>query len=1022
MDLGEIGVILVAEGEAEARSAIERFVRARDAAVRSMDEAAQREVRSAQAIERAIQKEIREYENLLRTASSLRRSYEDLVASFNPLNRAQLEYARGLEMLDAALAAEVINEQQRARAVELLRQRMEAIATEDVSKGLEEVARKTAESTREIQDAQRAYDELLASIDPMVGAQQKYERSIDTLNQAVAKNIISSEERVEIEKRLQAQLAKDQSTIRAAQSRQETREIEKNKLAHAQLVGELERLRASVNPVIRQQQLYDQALKTTSRAVREKIISEKESIRIMEDVRQKMASMGHIVNQNGEVMSRADTAWQRWARGGVQNAGYQIADFAVQVQGGTSALVAFGQQAPQFLGMFGAIGAALGAVVAVAAAVVNIFVLTRNSIKDADEQLKQLGSTLTRLEDIRLSDIGRDLADQALIAKQRFSDILSVMERVETMKLRENIRTSLGQVEEEIRKFDFRQSITGAWPKILPFEKDAFESELGLKNREDAVFVAIQLRRIDGETREELQRQLESVTESLRVRELLTEEVQKLLAGVADELDILGTINEEANSLLKAEEERQNAAKRTREELERLEELTRREMRTAGEMLSILVNEEEIHRKIYQYGENSAEVEELRKRHARDAYFAKINQLGVDLEIRQMLMDQYDATQGAAESAKSFAEESARARKELEPIVAIFASIKNQIDSLSLSNIGRAARLAALRSGGSDAEASLAEQIAVERAKLSPALGSSETAIRIAAQQQLDERIAGLVEQARIEKEISDILEDRRSSENTSDGGASQQEDVIAALVRRIQLERSLLGLSQTEKEVREAAARSEINYTEAYIQSAIRIIDVNRQIIDQRRDFESIGETIEKSMGDAMMSIVDGTKTLSDAFKEMARLIIADIYRVVVVKQILSGVSGASADILSSMFGFTPNANGNVFSTGSVVPYADGGVVSSPTLFPMRGGVGLMGEAGPEAILPLRRNSSGKLGVAAEGAGAVTVVQNFSVSANGDESVKRIIRGEMPAFAEAAKAAVIDARRRGGAMRAAFT
>jgi phage-related minor tail protein len=50
------------------------------------------------------------------------------------------------------------------------------------------------------------------------------------------------------------------------------------------------------------------------------------------------------------------------------------------------------------------------------------------------------------------------------------------------------------------------------------------------------------------------------------------------------------------------------------------------------------------------------------------------------------------------------------------------------------------------------------------------------------------------------------------------------------------------------------------------------------------------------------------------------------------------------------------------------VVPFASGGIVSSPTLFKFAGGTGLMGEAGPEAIMPLKRGRGGKLGVAAGG------------------------------------------------------
>lgn len=53
-----------------------------------------------------------------------------------------------------------------------------------------------------------------------------------------------------------------------------------------------------------------------------------------------------------------------------------------------------------------------------------------------------------------------------------------------------------------------------------------------------------------------------------------------------------------------------------------------------------------------------------------------------------------------------------------------------------------------------------------------------------------------------------------------------------------------------------------------------------------------------------------------------------------------------------------------------SVRGYADGGIIGSPSYFPMAGGIGLAGEAGPEAILPLQRGADGSLGVAAQGGG----------------------------------------------------
>src|SRR5438045_9149229 len=57
---------------------------------------------------------------------------------------------------------------------------------------------------------------------------------------------------------------------------------------------------------------------------------------------------------------------------------------------------------------------------------------------------------------------------------------------------------------------------------------------------------------------------------------------------------------------------------------------------------------------------------------------------------------------------------------------------------------------------------------------------------------------------------------------------------------------------------------------------------------------------------------------------------------------------------------GLIGSARGNVFAGGRVQPFASGGIVNSPVLFPMRQGAGLMGEAGPEAIVPLVRPRDG--------------------------------------------------------------
>jgi phage-related minor tail protein len=70
---------------------------------------------------------------------------------------------------------------------------------------------------------------------------------------------------------------------------------------------------------------------------------------------------------------------------------------------------------------------------------------------------------------------------------------------------------------------------------------------------------------------------------------------------------------------------------------------------------------------------------------------------------------------------------------------------------------------------------------------------------------------------------------------------------------------------------------------------------------------------------------------------------------------------------------------------------------------------------------MPLKRGANGKLGVEASGGGAATVSQNFYFTANGDESVKRIIQQEAPRIANLTQKQIMDQRRRGGNMKATF-
>jgi hypothetical protein len=166
-----------------------------------------------------------------------------------------------------------------------------------------------------------------------------------------------------------------------------------------------------------------------------------------------------------------------------------------------------------------------------------------------------------------------------------------------------------------------------------------------------------------------------------------------------------------------------------------------------------------------------------------------------------------------------------------------------------------------------------------------------------------------------------------------------------------------------------------------------------------------SVGSAVKSSLGSLFDGIVEGGTSAGEVLENLAKKL-ASLALQNSAFQLLAGLApnifGAGGSIP-----LVANAMGNAFRDGRVTAFATGGVVSRPTLFPMRGGMGLMGEAGEEGILPLTR-VGGKLGVNAAGAGGGgTVVQIFnstgapvreqrSTGPDGRDVVKVIVGEEM--------------------------
>jgi phage-related minor tail protein len=144
-------------------------------------------------------------------------------------------------------------------------------------------------------------------------------------------------------------------------------------------------------------------------------------------------------------------------------------------------------------------------------------------------------------------------------------------------------------------------------------------------------------------------------------------------------------------------------------------------------------------------------------------------------------------------------------------------------------------------------------------------------------------------------------------------------------------------------------------------------------------RSLQSVSDSLGSKLGNAFSDLVFEGAKLSDVLKDVARSMVESTFRRS-VSPVVNGVGDAISDLIGGIFGGSSSSGNLQGISGKVTPFAKGGVVTTPTAFGMRTGTGLMGEAGPEAIMPLSRGADGALGVrTAGGSGAITVNMNIT-------------------------------------------
>ena len=699
----------------------------------------------------------------------------------------------------------------------------------------------------------------------------------------------------------------------------------------------------------------------------------------------------------------------------IQQGGYQLQDLVVQLQSGTSFFTAFGQQGSQFAGIFGPQGAVLGAVIAIGSAIGGMALgLARASenaktfsdgMSDARSALDEYKNSIDRVKDADLAQVFGDntqaiidmdeasLEFSSNLAKLNlaagFTDLTSSLDSSRTV-MQGLARDSLGLLA------TFNDIVTLGFFDFREKQQSMFSGESGLKS---LGFTEGQLSKFGGSAT--LPNRLTGIQTQMNTGQFkdAAEGVQQIfdiLKGSGDELSasslvFLNQLKTSVDSALEIQASFNGTAQAVKDaaqaEADFLDEV---------EDLYALIAEEEKDRA------------KAQKQAAKDAKTYAAGEAAM-LKILKKKLDAEKKIDDLIKSRVSKMQDQAAlmiSEGALRKAGADETYIQNELEKKKLElyikqeklNDDQAASLRLALEALQDQEKALKRINIEEQARL------SLQSLQVKA---IEESPAGQALRkygARGTKSGKDPIFGTGSREGKSiydepPKAPKAPKDALVSLMKNLTLQKELLGVEEDRASVLKALGESRNKYTEEQIQRAVDLTEKIRLQTEALELQKQVGDMIGQTFEDAFMSMIDGTKSVQDAFKQMASEIIKELYRIFVVKQITGMIATVAGDATSLMSGSNP------------FTFDGGGYTGSG---PRSGG--LDGKGGFMAMLHPRETVVDHTKGQSVGGEVINVTQNINVSTGVQQTVRAEIKQLMPQIANSAKSAVLDAKRRGGA------
>ena len=643
------------------------------------------------------------------------------------------------------------------------------------------------------------------------------------------------------------------------------------------------------------------------------------------EVRSYAASVRKLTNDQLGMAQATNMAGKSTNRFGMyaQQVGYQVGDFFVQVQSGTSALVAFGQQGTQLAGLLPGVA---GAVIGVSLAVGTMLLRTLLQAREAAD------STSTGFVDFEASlksarSATKELTQDIALLKGGFEDLNEAV-----------LSNSLKKAQDALNALKIAAKLVGG-----PL---GGKRTLDQENAQSAIDLA--------------QKELDVYLKQRAEKEKLVSLERARLAGIS-------LFYEYQQRDLQIVKDRDAAVKKILDKQDKLN-------KGAALELTSLLSSNELLTKAILIGKDHVKVKALEREQTLKAYEDDLKRDGLGDDLIRGLVDQ-------KQMAYLLADQLERAE-----------AADQRRSKIKFSNLGMSDAMLALQY----------QEMGQSRdnAPKEPPKAKKTSGAKESPQEKLAKYLEGKKQEQILEKQLVGVLGEERQIQTELFNIKEKYAGVISPQQEK-ELE-NILRLTEAEKE-RQA---------------------VIEQAADDRLALEN---SITQAMETGFMAMIDGTMSVKDAFKSMAAAIIKELIQVMVVQKAVAGLQMIFGGGGGLFGGASWSANGDVVGSSGIQAYADGGVVNSPTMFKHGGGLGVMGEAGPEAIMPLKRGANGKLGVQMEGSGGgdTYVTNNYSISANTSEDTKRLvtqtIQQATPTITANTKASIMNDRRRGGQMKSVF-